>query len=52
MGFMGYSTAKLEEKAMKRNMTLDEYCEYLVYKRRNRRRGQDHSIHRKEKTDA
>jgi hypothetical protein len=36
MGFMGYGTAKLKEKAEKRNMTVDEYCNYLEYKKRTR----------------
>lgn len=49
MGFMGYSTAKLKEKAVKRQMTIDEYCEYLEMKRRTRHWSKKN---KKETTDA
>lgn len=36
MGFMGYSTEKLKAKAAKRGMTLEQYCDYLEYKKRTK----------------
>lgn len=36
MGFMGYSAKKLQEKADKRGISLDAYCNYLEYKKRTK----------------
>lgn len=38
MGFMGYSTAKLKERAEKRGMTLEQYCKELELRLQDKKR--------------
>jgi len=37
MGFMGYSTKKLEERAKKRGLTLDQYCKELELRKQEKK---------------